>query len=88
MKYKNPHAWVVAEQIRYKEPIPYVHPQGAVIWVNINDGIEIPKTWVWGNEVMRLDENLYESPTCPTCNDVTYSIPNCPFCGQTLKDPA
>ena len=28
-------AWVLENAIRYDEPIPYVHPQGAVIWVNL-----------------------------------------------------
>lgn len=33
--YKNPHAWVLRNPIRFDEPIPYKHPQGAVIWVNL-----------------------------------------------------
>lgn len=37
LTYKSPHVWVMAEAIRYKEPIPYKHPQGAVIWVNEDD---------------------------------------------------
>jgi hypothetical protein len=28
-------AWVFQDVIKYKEPIPYKHPQGAVIWVNL-----------------------------------------------------
>jgi len=29
------YAWVLKDSKRYKEPIPYTHPQGAVIWVNL-----------------------------------------------------
>lgn len=28
-------AWRLKNAIRYDEPIPYKHPQGAVIWVNV-----------------------------------------------------
>ena len=28
-------AWHLENAIRYDEPIPYVHPKGAVIWVNL-----------------------------------------------------
>jgi hypothetical protein len=28
-------AWVMQNPIIYSKPIPYVHPQGAVIWVNL-----------------------------------------------------
>lgn len=33
LPYKQPYAWVIKDADRYKEPIPYKHPQGAVIWV-------------------------------------------------------
>ena len=29
------HAWVLKNPIKYNSPIPYKHPQGAVIWVNL-----------------------------------------------------
>jgi len=29
------YAWVLAFIKRYEEPVPYKHPQGAVIWVNL-----------------------------------------------------
>ena len=29
------YAWGLSFAKRYKEPIPYKHPQGAVIWVNL-----------------------------------------------------
>jgi hypothetical protein len=32
-KWKYP--WILADAKRYKEPIPYKHPQGAVIWVKL-----------------------------------------------------
>lgn len=36
ISYKRPHAWVFENPIKYDTPIPYKHPQGAVIWVNID----------------------------------------------------
>jgi hypothetical protein len=33
-KYPKPHAWVMTNIKKYNKPIPYKHPQGAVIWVN------------------------------------------------------
>lgn len=33
--YKKTYAWVLKNPVRYKEPIPYKHPMGAVIWVNL-----------------------------------------------------
>jgi hypothetical protein len=39
IKYKNPHAWVMANPERLPKPIPYKHPKGAVIWVNLPDEI-------------------------------------------------
>ena len=35
-RYKSTWAWKVKNPIRYPEPIPYKHPQGAVIWVNLD----------------------------------------------------
>lgn len=37
--YNTPHAWVLSNAIRLDNPIPYNHPQGAVIWVNLPDDI-------------------------------------------------
>ncbi len=34
-------AWVLANAEEYTDPIPYKHPQGAVIWVKILRGIKI-----------------------------------------------
>lgn len=34
--YNQAWAWVVKNPIIYPEPIPYKHPQGAVIWVNLS----------------------------------------------------
>lgn len=39
IKYKKPHAWVMVNAERLPKPIPYKHPQGAVIWVNLPDDI-------------------------------------------------
>ena len=32
---KWPYAWILKEAKRYEKPIPYNHPQGAVIWVKV-----------------------------------------------------
>jgi hypothetical protein len=33
--YAKPHAWVLRNAKRLRTPIPYTHPQGAVIWVRL-----------------------------------------------------
>lgn len=33
--YNHPCAWVLSDAKKYDKPIPYNHPQGAVVWVNI-----------------------------------------------------
>lgn len=33
--YNTPYAWVLANPSIFPEPIPYQHPQGAVIWVKL-----------------------------------------------------
>ena len=33
--YKNTYAWIISNAKKYEKPIPYKHPMGAVIWVNI-----------------------------------------------------
>lgn len=38
--YKNIHAWVLKNPKKLKTPIPYKHPQGAVIWVNLLKNIQ------------------------------------------------
>lgn len=37
VKYARPHAWIISNPKIFKTPIPYKHPQGAVIWVNIDE---------------------------------------------------
>lgn len=37
LPYKEPHIWYMKDPIRFAEPIPYQHPQGAVIWVNLKE---------------------------------------------------
>lgn len=34
--YSKPWAWVFENPIIYPKPIPYKHPQGAIIWVNLD----------------------------------------------------
>ena len=38
--YKQTYAWVMAKPKRLKKPIPYSHPSGAVIWVNLDAAVE------------------------------------------------
>ena len=38
LPYEEPHIWYLKDAIRFTEPIPYRHPQGAVIWVNLSKG--------------------------------------------------
>lgn len=33
MRYKRPYKWIIRNAKLYDVPIPYTHPQGAVIWV-------------------------------------------------------
>ena len=39
VSYKHPYAWVMQSPIKLDKPIPYKHPQGAVVWVNLPDDI-------------------------------------------------
>lgn len=36
IKYKTIYAWILSKPNRFKEPIPYKHPLGAVVWVNLS----------------------------------------------------
>lgn len=36
-RYRRPHAWVLKDARRLREPVTYKHPQGAVIWVNLSE---------------------------------------------------
>lgn len=38
LPYEEPHIWYLSNAIRFSEPIPYEHPQGAVIWVDLSKG--------------------------------------------------
>ena len=37
LPYKKIHGWVMINPVRYETPIPYKHPQGAVIWVDLTE---------------------------------------------------
>jgi len=37
LPYKRTFAWIIKNPIRYKKPRPYKHPNGAIIWVNLNE---------------------------------------------------
>ena len=46
-RYNQPWAWVFEDAVRFKEPLSYQHPQGAVIWVNLPHSIlDDPPLWV------------------------------------------
>lgn len=36
LPYKKIYAWVLKNPVKFQNPIPYNHPQGAVIWVNLD----------------------------------------------------
>ena len=38
--YRQTYAWVMAKPRRLKEPVPYEHPSGAVIWVRLDGKVE------------------------------------------------
>jgi hypothetical protein len=38
--YRQTYAWVMAKPRYLKRPVPYEHPQGAVIWVCLDDKVE------------------------------------------------
>ena len=39
LPYKKTYAWVLDKPKVYKQAIPYKHPLGAIIWVNLSDSI-------------------------------------------------
>lgn len=39
LPYKKIWAWVLENPVIFERPIPYKHPQGAVIWVNLDEKI-------------------------------------------------
>ncbi len=39
---KGLYAWEVTGAARFDQPVPYRHPQGAVIWVLLDPKIEVP----------------------------------------------
>ena len=38
VRYPKVYAWVLDDVVRYKQPVPYTHPQGAIKWVKL-DGV-------------------------------------------------
>lgn len=38
--YRNTYAWVLAKPRYLVKPVPYKHPSGAVIWVNLGGNVE------------------------------------------------
>lgn len=39
MPYTRTYAWVLRNPVLYEEPIPYTHPLGAIIWVDLDKAI-------------------------------------------------
>lgn len=39
LPYRNTHAWEMENPILFDNPIPYKHPLGAVIWVNLSEDL-------------------------------------------------
>ncbi len=37
LPYQNTYAWVMTRPRKFLHPVPYPHPKGAVIWVNLPD---------------------------------------------------
>lgn len=35
LPYERTYAWIFKNAIMYKKPIPYNHPAGAIIWINL-----------------------------------------------------
>jgi hypothetical protein len=38
--YRQTYAWVLEKPRRLKQPVPYKHPSGAVIWVRLEAAVE------------------------------------------------
>ena len=38
-RYKKTYAWVLKDAKALRKPVPYEHPQGAVIWVKLADSV-------------------------------------------------
>ena len=39
-RYRQTYAWVIKKPRYLKRPVPYLHPSGAVIWVNLSGSVE------------------------------------------------
>ena len=39
-RYRQTYAWLLERPKKLREPIPYEHPNGAVIWVTLSAGVE------------------------------------------------
>lgn len=52
-RYKDrAHAWVLDNVVAFKQPIPYDHPSGAVIWVTLSDQVLRPSIESCGERAM------------------------------------
>jgi hypothetical protein len=41
LPYPKTYAWILENPVLFDKPIPYQHPQGAVIWVNLENHLNI-----------------------------------------------
>ena len=50
LDYKRTYAWVLRRARRLRKPIPYRHPQGAVIWVKLEPRVtrRVKREWPFG----------------------------------------
>jgi hypothetical protein len=69
LPYKTTYAWELEDVIQLIEPVPYNHPMGSIIWVNLNDISEenlltinktykIPKTSLRESFIQSLQKDL------------------------------
>jgi hypothetical protein len=46
MPYKKPYAWVLRGPKMFERPVPYTHPQGAVIWIRFGEEQELSEIFI------------------------------------------
>lgn len=61
--------WVLANVRRLTQPVPYKHPNGAVIWVNLEDAV-VAAIW---DQLGRAQTSILSSRTQPTEGDGSFA---------------
>lgn len=60
--YRKIYAWILEDAVRYKYPISYKHPQGAVIWVNTEKAVqEYKNTYKGGLKRYQVSMDAYDT---------------------------